>query len=163
MKNDDEGIAADRVERARSRAGMRMRAVSVAALLGGVVGVGSVVGVVGGCQPSVGAQGRGRDIMATYSVRTLSVQLEAALQVLTVQAAAESAVRSRGYIVTSATGTADTMRVEAKDSGSGDWDRLVVEGCVKQNSTEISVRCEPWGDEGVSRAVMDAVLIRLGR
>ena len=43
MKNDDEGIAADRVERARSRAGMRMRAVSVAALLGGVVGVGCLL------------------------------------------------------------------------------------------------------------------------
>ncbi len=119
----------------------------------------------GACQPSVATQGKGRNVLATYQFRTLEARLGPEVEVLTVRAAAEQTLRARGYVVTRVNGDNDACRVEARSSGMDDWDRLVVESWVAEGplGTKVSVTCEPWGDERVSRAVLDGVLVRLGR
>lgn len=117
------------------------------------------------CQPSVATHGRGRDVTAAYRFRTLEANLGPEVGVLTVRAAAEQSLRARGYVVTRSDGDDDRCRVEARTAGMGDWDRVVVESWVDGGSpgTSVSVRCEPWGDEKISRAVLDGLLVRLGR
>lgn len=115
------------------------------------------------CQPTITSQGQKRDVLAAYQFRTLEAKLGPEVQILTAKAAAEQAVRSRGYVVMSSEGSNDKARVVAKNSGSGDWDKLVIEAWVADRATLVSVTCEPWGDEAVSRAVLDAMLNRLGR
>lgn len=122
------------------------------------------------CQSNDATQGRKRDVLASYQFRTLKASLGPEVQVLTVKAAAEQTLRSRGYVVTSESGSGDKARVVAKNNGSGDWQRVVVESWVGGGGgggaspfTGVSVTCEPWGDERVSRAVLDGVLGRLGR
>jgi hypothetical protein len=115
------------------------------------------------CQPSVASQGQKRDVLAAYQFRTLEAKLGPEVQVLTVRAAAEQALRSRGYVVSAVSGAADRSRIEAKAAGKGELDKVVIESWVGNRFTGVSVTCEPWGDEAESRAVLDAVLNRLGR
>lgn len=121
--------------------------------------------VASGCQPSVSSQGQRRDVMAAYQFRTLEARLGPEVQVLTVKAAAEQALRSRGYVIAAASGGNDRCRVVARSSGDGDWDQLVIESWVADRppATVVTVTCEPWGNEALSRAVLDGVLNRLGR
>lgn len=140
----------------RSRAAGNARACSAAAAMGALL-------VCAGCQPTVAGQGRERDVQAAYSMRTLEARLAPSTQVLTVRAAAEQALRSRGYTVTESSGSADSARVVAKSSGLGDWDRVVVESWAREGSTAVFVTCEPFGDEATSRTVLDSVLRRLGK
>lgn len=118
-----------------------------------------------GCQPSIASQGQRRDVLAAYQFRTLEAKLGPEVQVLTVKAAAEQTMRSRGYVISTASGGNDHCRVVAKSNGDGDWDQLVIESWVADRplATMVSVTCEPWGDEALSRAVLDGVLNRLGR
>lgn len=132
-----------------ARAGVRVACVAAA--------------VLGGCQPKVSTHGRERDVRATYGLRTLTAELGPEVQVLTVQAAAEQALRRRGYIITRTTGTADRARVEAKSAGDGSFDKVVVESWVAPGATGVSVVREPWGDEEISRSILDGILNGLGR
>lgn len=121
------------------------------------------VGAMGGCQASVASQGSRRDVVASYQFRTLESHLGPEVQVLTVRAAAEQALRGRGYSILESTGAADRARVVAKGPNTGDWDRVVVESWLASRSTGISITFEPLGSESQSRAVLDAILNRLGR
>lgn len=114
-----------------------------------------------------------RDVLASYTGSTLKARLEPVYAVLTVRAAAEQALRSRGYTITESSASADRARVVGRAAGSGRGlvtilgtvgvEQVVVEVVVASNATELRVRFEPWGDEARSRTVMDAVLTRLGR
>jgi hypothetical protein len=115
------------------------------------------------CQPSVASQGQNRDVLASYQFRTLKSRLGPEVQVLTVRAAAEQALRARGYVITNVTGAGDRSRVEAQAAGQGTLDKLVVETWAGDRFTGVSVTIEPLGDEAESRAVLDAMLNRLGR
>ncbi|MCC6321026.1 MAG: hypothetical protein IT438_06260 [Phycisphaerales bacterium] len=114
-----------------------------------------------------------REVTAAYSGGTLKTSLDPAFNVLVVHAAAESALRARGYSITSSTGSADHARITARSAGSGVGlrtilgdiavEQVVVDTVASSDSTDMRVRFEPWGDEPRSRAVMDAVLTRLRR
>ncbi|MFN7021549.1 MAG: hypothetical protein ACK4WH_09515 [Phycisphaerales bacterium] len=114
-----------------------------------------------------------RDVLAKYSGSTLKARLEPVYSVLTVRAAAEQALRSRGYTITESSASSDRARVVGRAAGSGPGlvtivgtvgvEQVVVEAAAISNATELRVRFEPWGDEAQSRTVMDAVLTRLGR
>lgn len=136
---------------------------------GGRVGLAVLTGAIlavaaaGGCQKSVGQHGRERDIEATYALRTLEAQLGPEIQVLTVSAAAEQALRARGYTVTRTRGGGDHARIEARAGGEGSFDKVVIETWQGAGFTGVSVTREPWGDEAVSRALLDGVLRRLGK
>ena len=126
--------------------------------------------LLGACASSPKPQGQSREIQASYDVRTLKAHLDSAISVLAVQAAAERALRSRGYTITSSSATGDHARITGRAAGSSSGilggigaEQVVVESSAGNDSTDLHVRCEPWGDERASRAVMDAVLNRLGR
>lgn len=145
--------AADAAERSGvERAGLAARLV----LLG-------VCACAGACRPSVSSHGQRRDVLASYQFRTLEAKLGPEVPVLTARAAAEQALRSMGYVVTDASGGADRSRLEAKAAGRGDLDKVVVESWGGAGFTGVSVTIEPFGDQAESRAILDAVLNRLGR
>lgn len=118
---------------------------------------------IAACRPSVSSHGQKRDVLASYQFRTLEAKLGPEVPVLTARAAAEQALRSRGYVVTNTSGGADRSRIEARAAGRGDLDKLVVESWAGDRFTGVSVTVEPFGDEAESRAVLDAILNRLGR
>jgi hypothetical protein len=122
-----------------------------------------VILLFAGCQPSVSSQGKQRDVLAAYQFGTLDSKLGPEIQVLTVRAAAEQALRSRGYVVEKVSGGGDRTRIQARAAGQGGWDKVVVESWIGDRFTGVSVKVEPWGDEAESRAILDAVLNRLGR
>ncbi len=116
-----------------------------------------------GCQASAGGAGRDREILATYQFRTLSADFPDSVSVRAAAAAGESAMRARGYVITRSETTSDRSRIEAKANGDGLFDKVVFEAGVAGAGTRISLTIEPFGDEATSRALLDAVLARLGR
>lgn len=115
-----------------------------------------------GCTPKPVPAGRG-DIMTTYSFGTLSAGLPPDLPVLTAAAAAESALRARGYVVVRRTSTADLARLEGRRSGENSWDKAVITVRRSADGIAMDVKSEPWGNEPESRALLDAALARIGR
>lgn len=116
-----------------------------------------------GCQTRIEGAGREREVQAAYQFRSLSADLPAGISVRAAAAAGESALRSRGYIVTRSDTTSDRSRIEAKAHGDGFLDKVVFEAGIAGAATRVSFTAEPFGDEAVSRALMDALLARLGR
>lgn len=116
-----------------------------------------------GCQSRIEGAGKEREVQASYQFRTLSADLPAGVSVRSAAAAGESALRSRGYIVTRADTTSDRARIEAKAHGDGWLDKVVFEARIAGAGTRAGFTVEPFGDETASRALMDAMLARLGR
>ncbi len=127
--------------------------------------IGAVLGVaagIGGCKTTTSTQGRS-GVTASYRLRTLTVDLPPEVGVMTAQAAAEEALRARGYVVTSSEATTDRADIEANRAGDGFLAKTVVSARVTDTGMRIAVRNEPLGDEAASRSIMDALLVRLGR
>jgi predicted small secreted protein len=116
-----------------------------------------------GCKARIEGAGTGRDIQASYQFRSLSADLPEGISVRAAAAAAQSALRSRGYIITKADTTSDHSRIEAKSHGDGWLDKVVFEASLAGAQPRVSFTSEPFGDEAASRALMDAMLARLGR
>lgn len=116
-----------------------------------------------GCKARIEGAGQSREVQASYQLRSLSADLTDGVSVRAAAAAAESALRSRGYVITSSNTTADRSRIEAKSSGDGIFDKMVFEAAVITGGTRASFTAEPFGNESTSRAVLDAMLARLGR
>jgi len=116
-----------------------------------------------GCQARIEGAGREREVQASYQFRSLSADLPEGVSVRAAAAAGESALRSRGYVITRSDTTSDRSRIEAKAHGDGWLDKIVFEASAAGAGTRTSFTTEPFGDETVSRALMDAMLARLGR
>ena len=116
-----------------------------------------------GCKARIEGAGREREVQAAYEFRSLSADLTDGVSVRAAAAAAESALRSRGYVITKSDTTSDRSRIEAKSNGDGWLDKVVFEAGVAGAGTRASFTAEPFGDEVTSRALMDAMLARLGR
>lgn len=114
-------------------------------------------------RPRVEAHGKQSDVLAAYSGSTLEAKLPPAVDVLAVQAAAERELRARGYVITSANGTADSMRVVARAGGQRRDDEVTVSARAQGRSTSVRVENGLFGDEAASRVVLDGLLKRLGR
>ena len=86
------------------------------------------------------------------------------MNVQTVAAAGETALRARGYSIDEKSVTHDHARLVARSARDQDWlEQTAFESYVTPNGTGVMVRVEPWGDEAASRAILDDVLARLGR
>ncbi|MFO7253456.1 MAG: hypothetical protein DIU60_022155 [Actinomycetes bacterium] len=118
--------------------------------------------ILGGCAPANRTQTRS-GLTARYGFRTLSTHLEPAVSVLTTVAAAEQALRARGYAIDRSEVTGDEAVIVARPPRGGSYDRAVIESRVTKTGTCLAVRIEPFGNEAASYAIMDAVLLRLGR
>lgn len=114
-----------------------------------------------GCKASVEQQGH-TGTLAKYSGGVLSADLASTVRVQAVIAAAESAMRDRGYTIGARRASEDSGFVEAKLPRPGLFERTQVSSKVTAGGTRVSVKVEPWGDEAASRAILDDVLKRLG-
>ena len=120
--------------------------------------------LMAGCKARVEQAGTRRDVAAAYRIRTLSADLPGDISVHAAAAAAHSALRGRGYVITRSEVTADSARIEARAHGAGAFDKTVVQARpASDGAVRITVTAEPLGDERASRAILDAMLARLGR
>lgn len=117
--------------------------------------------VAAGCKSTVESQGRSRT-SAAYSAGTLSADLPSTVRVQAAIAAAESALRDRGYTIGTRRATEDTGFVEAKAPRAGWLEKTTVAAKISGGGTRVTVNVEPWGDQSLSRAILDDVLKRLG-
>ena len=123
----------------------------------------TVAPLAGGCKARVEGAGKEREVEASYRFRSLSADLTDGVSVRAAAAAGESALRSRGYVVTRSDTTSDHARIEAKSHGAGTFSKVVFEARAIGGGSRVSVTSEPFGNESVSRSLLDAVLARLGR
>ncbi len=77
-------------------------------------------------------------------------------------AAAESAMLDRGYSIRSRSVTADKGRLEALAPHADSDEAVSIVAAVSGEGSRCSVTVGTWGDETLSRAILDAVLVRLG-
>ncbi len=119
--------------------------------------------VLTGCKARIGGAGKEREVQASYQYRSLSADLSDGVSVRAAAAAAESALRSRGYVITGSDVTSDRARIEARAHGDGWLDKVVFSASSAGAGTRARFTSEPFGDEAASRALMDSMLARLGR
>lgn len=141
-----------------NRLPITMRTIAVLAVVTGV-----------GCasEPRVQQQG---PVLAAYSFRTLTADLGMDFGVPVVVTAAEQALNGRGYTISSRRMTEDSGRVVAVAPGSrlghdsriGLSERVVISATLTAMGTRVRVTAQPLGNEAISRAILDDILLRLG-
>lgn len=120
------------------------------------------IGCLPACKAKPEIQGEERSVVAAYGVRKLRTELPMTVRVPAVIAAADAALRDRGYAVRSSRTTEDSGRVEGLPRGAGPLKSVVVMARVVPDGTRVEVLLKPWGDEEQSRAILDDILVRLG-
>jgi hypothetical protein len=115
-----------------------------------------------GCHAQPAKQGTDRELVATYKQRELTADLPGNVRVPSVAAAAESALRHRGYSVTLASKTEDYARVEAEPPNAGLFERVIVRARQTPSKTRVEIVAEPLGDQTLSRSLLDEMLAGLG-
>lgn len=118
--------------------------------------------LIQGCQSRPAATKSGERQSATYQGRTLSADLPSQVRVPSVAAAAEMALRHRGYAVTRSPTTEDYARVEGSPPQAGWGERIVIRARQSASKTRVEVVAQPLGDQRLSRALMDEMLVNLG-
>lgn len=99
---------------------------------------------------------------ASYALRSLTAALPEWVTPQAVAAAAEQTFRDRGYAVTSAVSTTDSVRVVAREPNTSSLKKIVVTATWHGGGSSVSVTSMPLGDQVRSRAILDGVLARLG-
>jgi hypothetical protein len=99
---------------------------------------------------------------ATYSGRTLSTDFGQHVRVPAVAAAAEMALRHRGYSVTKSPATEDYARIEGAPPRAGWFERVVIRTRQTSGRTRVEIVAEPLGDQVLSRAILEEMTVALG-
>lgn len=114
-----------------------------------------------GCARTTATQGQ-RDIRADWSFGTLTSTLPRGYAVVDVMASAEAALIRMGYSITERHDTDDKALLEARASGSGRFEKVVIEAELEGRRTRVEVTTRPSGDEDRARAILDEMLVLLG-
>mgnify|MGYP000154714598 CR=1 FL=1 len=114
-----------------------------------------------GCAPNEAYQGDS-SVLASYKGGNLSAVIGAEHRVPAVLAAAEQALRDRGYTIVSNLSTEDAGTLIARPPRYNTFPRLMVRAGVVPGGTRIELEYQPLGNEEVCRATLDATLKRLG-
>jgi hypothetical protein len=122
----------------------------------------ALVLLVAGCHPSVRPQGAQGNV-GTYRLGTARVKLTDPVRIPTVMAATNAVMRNKGLTVETSRVSDDEGRLVARQPGTASFDRVIVNVQQVPGALEIGITCEPFGDEEMSRSLMDAILYRLGR
>lgn len=128
-------------------------------VLGG--GIGVAILALGACSPSLRAQGASA-ISASYSYPSLEADLPDQSRVPAVIAAADSVLRARGYSITKSASTEDAGVVRSLPPRSSDYPVVEVGAKRTTSGTRVTISVTPFGDEDLSRSVLDSILTRLG-
>lgn len=130
-------------------------------VLGWAVLGSATLGFLSGCKASLGDAGQSR-IEAAYRLGTLRATLPDSVRVPAVTAAAQAALIGRGYSIFNIDETAERARVTARAPGAGEFESTLVTARIVPAGTEVAIDFNPLGDEAASRALLDAILRRLG-
>lgn len=114
-----------------------------------------------GCSAVEKPQGSS-SLTASYKLRTLSVTLPESARVPAVVAAAEQTVRARGYSVSKSTWTEETGVLVARPPRTGDYPTITIQASAVTHGTHVELTVAPFGDQEMSRSVLDGTLQRLG-
>jgi len=120
-----------------------------------------VVAGMSGCRATPAYQGGQRSVLATYRFRRLTADLPPTVRVQAVVAAARQALAHRGYAVTPGT-TEDSGRVLATAPSAGMLESVEVSARIVPDGTRVEIIIDPLGNQVESRAILDAILARLG-
>ncbi len=101
-------------------------------------------------------------ITAAYSAGTLSAVLPPEVAVPAAVAAMEQTFRSRGYSIAKSTATGEQGLILARPPRTTTFPEVEVIITSVIGGTRVAISNKPWGDEGLSRSLMDSMLQRLG-
>ena len=103
-------------------------------------------------------------VKASSTLGTVTATLPAQLPVLTIVAAAESALRAQGLTVLWKTSSeaGGELAAEQRAGGGNGMERVRVWVETLSAGPGLSVRVEPFGDEPRARVMMEAMLVELG-
>lgn len=127
----------------------------------GVVLACGVAGL-GACSSDPVAVGDRSGTTAVYHMRTLEASLTTT-PVKAAAAAAHAALIARGYTIESSSSSPDRARIVAVPYDASILEKVVVSASGSGSGSTIRVRVEPLGDQAQSHAILDAILVRLGR
>lgn len=99
---------------------------------------------------------------AIYLGDSLFAEIDPAIPVRSVVAAAELVLEQRGYTITAAEATADRGRVVARPSDPRLGRKVTVTARLGFASTNVAVNFNPGGNEAISRDIFERILTRLG-
>ena len=127
--------------------------------------VGTLLAMLAACASSRATHGR-TGVEATYFGRDLEAVLPADVTVPQAAAAAEATLLATGYVMAERTVVSGRARLvaSAPDRSGLPLDRtpvVVIKPVL--NGTRTIVTVEPFGDEELSRRILDGMLARLGR
>jgi hypothetical protein len=121
-----------------------------------------IVVALAACSPQVSSHGRDH-MTAAYSLGTLTCNLGDDVRVPAIMAAAEGALRGRGYSISSKASTDDRGRIYARAPRESQIEGVSIEARVTSAGHEVVIHVDPLGDDARSRVLLDDVLARLGR
>lgn len=128
----------------------------------GWISVFPLMALLGACSSDPVPVGGKPGTQAVYSVRTLEATLDS-VPVEAAAAAAQAALRDRGYTIRSSSATPDRARIVAVPFDASLLEQVVVSASGAGGSSRLRIRVDPLGDQALSHAIMDAILARLGR
>lgn len=114
-----------------------------------------------GCARTTATQGY-HDIRADWSFGTLEAKLPAGYRAGDVAAAAESALTRMGYTITDRAESEQRATIEARQSGSTVFDKIVVRATPDGRRVRVKISVRPMGDEDSARIILDEMLVLLG-
>lgn len=98
----------------------------------------------------------------SYRWAKLRADFAAPTRVPAVLAAAELALTGRGYSIATREVTSDRGRIDARPPHASSDDDVTIIAEASGDGTHATIEVGQWGDEALSRAILDAMLVRLG-
>lgn len=115
-----------------------------------------------GCAKPVPTSHGASGINATYAGRVLRADLPSGTRVPSVAAAAENAMRDRGYTIVRSETTEDNALIVGRPPRYSTGMEMVVTIATRGEGAEITLRYGTFGERSTSAAMLDAILARLG-
>lgn len=130
-------------------------------IMAGFLVAGSAVGA--GCAQTPHRMSHGSTgITAAYAARTLSAVLPPEIAVPAATAAMEQTFRARGYSIEKSTATGETGLIIARPPRTTTFPEVEVIVTSVVGGTRVAISNKPFGDEALTRSLMDSMLQRLG-
>ncbi len=108
------------------------------------------------------AAGTDGSLTAAFSGRKLNIDLPGTVRVPAVVAAANEALRARGYTITASEADEARGRVVGEPHGARLLEQVNVGVRADDGATVVSILYEPFGNQKKSRRILDDILGRLG-
>lgn len=115
----------------------------------------------GGCSTSVREQGD-TGIAARYQAVTLTADIPHPSGPEAVIDAAEATLKQIGWSVDERVVRPGSAVINGRPANAGKLDTVTITARAEGGPTQLKITIGPWGDEVMSRAILEDVLMRLG-